>query len=315
MSDLQVRPIPKPFLFWLLPLLSVASAAIGGDILQVTASSSPWIGQAPLTVQLTATPTILGSPVTGTTCTWTFGDGTPSQTGQTVTHTYTAPGTYTPMVTAVLPAPPGGRTDPNANGWSWTAGDMTALSGTSVVVLPDYFYVIANGTPTSGLVPLTVSFTATTNAGGAAPFTYQWDFGDYSGINTGASPTHTYTMPGIYPVKVVVTDSKGWQSTGMVTIFAAVQGLNVIATATPTSGYAPLGVGFAAAASGGTAPYTFTWKFGDGSTGTGSSVYHTYANPGTYVPMVTATDSTGRWTTTPTASVIAYPEMTGPPMP
>ena len=36
-----------------------------------------------------------------------------------------------------------------------------------------------------------------------------------------------------------------------------------------------------------------SWNFGDGTTGTGSPVAHTFATPGTYVVSVTASDSAG----------------------
>src|SRR5215468_5606627 len=63
----------------------------------VTASADPSIGQAPLTVQLSASASIWGFPPTDPTWSWDFGDGT-SGTGQTVHHTYLEPGTYRAVV-------------------------------------------------------------------------------------------------------------------------------------------------------------------------------------------------------------------------
>jgi hypothetical protein len=40
-------------------------------------------------------------------------------------------------------------------------------------------------------------------------------------------------------------------------------------------------------------PISYSWSFGDGSTGTGSVASHAYAAPGTYAVNVTATDSAG----------------------
>ena len=48
---------------------------------------------------------------------------------------------------------------------------------------------------------------------------------------------------------------------------------------------------FTASASGGTSPFTFSWSFGDGSTGTGSLVTHTYSSAGSYTTALTVEDS------------------------
>ncbi len=48
---------------------------------------------------------------------------------------------------------------------------------------------------------------------------------------------------------------------------------------------------FGALSSGGVPPYMFTWNFGDGATGVGSTVNHEYAAPGTYTARATVTDS------------------------
>ena len=58
--------------------------------------------------------------------------------------------------------------------------------------------------------------------------------------------------------------------------------------ATPTVGSQ---VSFAATASGGVPPYIFAWNFGDSTTGSGSSVTHTYSAQGTYTVALTVTDS------------------------
>ena len=48
---------------------------------------------------------------------------------------------------------------------------------------------------------------------------------------------------------------------------------------------------FSALSSGGVPPYMFTWNFGDGATGVGSTVNHEYAAPGTYTARATVADS------------------------
>src|SRR5260370_15757261 len=67
-------------------------------------------------------------------------------------------------------------------------------------------------------------------------------------------------------------------------------------TASPITGTAPLQVDFTVAGSGGLAPYTYSWDFGDGTTGSGASPSHSYG-VGTFYPAVTVHDAAGgSWT-------------------
>jgi GH25 family lysozyme M1 (1,4-beta-N-acetylmuramidase) len=50
---------------------------------------------------------------------------------------------------------------------------------------------------------------------------------------------------------------------------------------------------FTATVSGGTAPYTYAWTFGDGNTGTGNPATHIYTSTGTVNPLLTVTDKNG----------------------
>jgi PKD repeat protein len=51
----------------------------------------------------------------------------------------------------------------------------------------------------------TVSFTSAVS--GAAPFTYQWNFGDGSMTVPYANPTHSFAIGGSYPVRLRVIDA------------------------------------------------------------------------------------------------------------
>ncbi len=55
----------------------------------------------------------------------------------------------------------------------------------------------------------------------------------------------------------------------------------------------PLTNYFSATTTGGTAPYTYSWDFGDNTTGAGTSPIHTYAQDGLYYVCVTTTDANG----------------------
>src|SRR5256886_1707711 len=50
-------------------------------------------------------------------------------------------------------------------------------------------------------------------------------------------------------------------------------------------------VSFTGSASGGTPPYSYSWSFGDGSTGMGSSAQHTYSSAGTLTVALTVKDN------------------------
>ena len=69
---------------------------------------------------------------------------------------------------------------------------------------------------------------------------------------------------------------------------------------------------FEADSQGGTAPYTYSWDFGDGQQDNEQSPTHTYQNPGTYQVTLTITDSAGQ-TASDTGQVTVHP--TGQPGP
>jgi len=71
-------------------------------------------------------------------------------------------------------------------------------------------------------------------------------------------------------------------------------------------------VTFTASASGGITPYSFGWNFGDGSTGTGSTVNHTYGTAGTFTITLTVKDSGSPQQTTSSQQSVT---ITSPPSP
>ncbi len=62
---------------------------------------------------------------------------------------------------------------------------------------------------------------------------------------------------------------------------------------TPTQGNAPLPVTFTATVTGGVAPFTYAWTFGDSATANTNPATHIYAAAGTYTWHLTVTDSRG----------------------
>ena len=235
-------------------------------------------------------------PCVPTNAVFNFGDGQSITTrGEEANHTYAAPGTYTATVSVT------GMTED---------GSREGFDSVVVIVQPDYFFVTATATPNTGPAPLTPSFTADT-LGGKKPFTYLWNFGDGQ-TSAQPNPSHTYGRMGSYTVRLTVTDSRGWAASATTTVFVAMTAIGVQTAATPTEGYAPLGVHYSASASGGTPPYTFSWRFSNGSTATGATASVTYSAPGSYTAGITVTDSTGNWTVTGAPTVNVYPKMPSP---
>ena len=86
----------------------------------------------------------------------------------------------------------------------------------------------------------------------------------------------------------------------------------VEASATPTSGQAPLVVDFTASATdpNGTAPLgrtAYRWEFGDGSSAFGANQRHRYTTPGTYDAVLTVTDGNGGSASATVQVVVANP--------
>jgi PKD repeat protein len=75
--------------------------------------------------------------------------------------------------------------------------------------------------PTSGTVPLTVTFTdQSTNS----PTSWIWDFGDGTATSSAQNPGHTYNTVGTYSVKLIATNTEGSDEelkTSYITVTAA----------------------------------------------------------------------------------------------
>ncbi|MFA6333561.1 MAG: PKD domain-containing protein [Methanoregula sp.] len=117
---------------------------------------------------------------------WDFGDGTGSEE-QNPTHTYRNDGDYTVSLTVT-------------NQYGSNTKTVPAYTGAGNPPVTDF-----SATPRDGVLPLTVSFTDTSKN---KPGSWLWDFGD-GATSTDQNPSHTYTQPGVYSVRLSVSNHFG----------------------------------------------------------------------------------------------------------
>ena len=222
---------------------------------------------------------------------WDFtGDGVFDRTevvGSNQSWTYTTPGTF--LVTLRI-------TD---NTGLQATGTVQVVVGNKAPV------VTAEASPSNGAPPLAVTFTATaTDSDGIAE--YAWDFdgdGTYESTSTTNTASFTYTAAGIFRPAIRVTDRLGAATRLAVPSIEVrvVEGApSVAATATPSTGNAPLPVSFNATATDpdGHAITEWAWDFdGDGTfdavSTTSAAASFRYTAPGTYYARVRATAADG----------------------
>ncbi len=147
-------------------------------------TGTPTSGLYPLTVQFNLTPMFNNA----TWVNWSWGDGAVTNTSTLLTfnasHTYTSGGTFTVNETAANPS----------------YSNVTSLS--NYITVYNQTASGFTGTPTSGLYPLTATFTLTSMNNNASYV--NWSFGDGTFFNTTTltafNTTHQYTAGGTYTV-------------------------------------------------------------------------------------------------------------------
>lgn len=194
---------------------------------------------------------------------WNFGDGT-SAVGATATHAFGAPGTYT--ITLMV-------TD--------DGGFSSSTSRTVIVQNP----------PTAAFTTRCADYVCTFDGSSSSDsdgtvVAYAWDFGNGT-TSTAASPTVDFGSVGTRSVSLVVTDDDG--ATDTVTQPATA---NKAPTATFGFDCTADDCVFDASASSDSdgAVVSYAWNFGDGSSGAGAVVDHSFPGGGTHTVTLTVTD-------------------------
>ena len=236
---------------------------------------------------------------------WDFnGDGVVAMTStdMTVMHTYAATGAYPARITVV---------------------DNDGLTDTDIAIVtvppPIPPTVSLSASPSDGIAPLDVVFTATATETDGQVVEYLWDFendGVVDQTTTAITATHTYAATETYVAQVVAVDNDGLTDTdiAIVTVLTPIPP-TVTLSVDPTEGAVPLDVTFTAAATdtdGQIAQYR--WDFDGNSvvdqTTMANTTTHLYTTVGTFQPLVTAVDNDGL-IATDTATVIVQPPLTG----
>jgi len=227
-------------------------------------------GCSPLVVHFTNTTT----PMSGTTFDWNLGLGGTDPTSVNASSSYITPGTYTITLTA-------------------RNGSATSTHTMTITVYPSP--IVSFTVNDTAICPgSSVTFTSTSTGGVPGPLICTWNFGDgFSG--TGNPITHTYTASGWYNVTLSVKNSDGCISSLTKAMYIHVftpANINMSAN----SNYfcqAPAHVVFTNLTSG-TGPFTYTWRFGDGSpSSSATDPTHDYSAPGSYNVTLVVTDGNG----------------------
>jgi PKD repeat protein len=189
--------------------------------------------------------------------------------------------------TSISPAIPGMRAGEDiafyVNGFAATAvptmtwindHDMHEIALSAI----DYAPVSASfeAIPTSGVAPLTVTFTNTSSGGYTSTL---WTFGDGLGSSE-RNPTHIFESPGEYTVTLTASGAGGIDTITHTSYITAYTRAQADFVAVPTNGQAPLTVVFTNTSTG---DYdTSLWTFGDEQSGTALHPTHIYTAEGVY---------------------------------
>ncbi len=225
---------------------------------------------------------------------WNFNDGSPINNNASTNHTFFAAGKYTISLTVL---------DEDGITTNTASQQITLTLSSGKNIFPTASIEIPPPTP-AGPAPLAVTLDAGGSTDPDGSITqYEWDFGDGTHITGSSDQTsHQYLTAGNYTATVIVTDNQGASSKPASSQLIMVSGRSggeatptATITASRTSGSAPVVVTFNGADS---TPSKqagkisrYSWNFGDGSSGSGRKIQHSFKDPGQYEVLLMVTDS------------------------
>ncbi|MBN9482918.1 MAG: hypothetical protein BGO70_08575 [Bacteroidetes bacterium 43-93] len=220
--------------------------------------------------------TIVDSSLGADTYSWNWGDGnTSTQTGGTLTHTYSSYGSYTITLNV------SNNTYGCNSSWSRTINlqPLTPTFNADTTNCANTFFLMSAG--------------ASSNIK-----SYYWDLGNGISFTDTASSFYTqYNNGGIYTVKLVVTDANGCKDSLTKTNYMHVGGATVSFSGTPRVGCLPLHVAFTdnSTPNGGFAIVSRSWNFGYGAdvVTTADTISKDYIYGGTWSVALKVTDANG----------------------
>ncbi|MDI9393997.1 MAG: PKD domain-containing protein [Euryarchaeota archaeon] len=162
--------------------------------------------------------------------------------------------------------------------------------GSAAYVANESFFAEFSASPLSGIAPLTVKFTDSSNG---SPTNWEWDFNSDGIIDsTEKNPIYTYSTPGIYSATLTATNSTVSDEITKSNYITVEKGPTADFSASPLSGIAPLTVRFTDSSTGN--PTKWEWDFNSDGTidSTEKNPVYTYSTAGTYSVTLTVTNST-----------------------
>lgn len=148
-----------------------------------------------------------------------------------------------------------------------------------------------NASPNKGCSPATIKYI---NQSTGTSLTYFWDLGN-GNTSTIKDPQAIYYAPGLYTVKLIVTDVKGKKDSVTRTKYSEVF-KNPIADfdATSRNGCTPFDPGLTDKSTRGSAMITqWTWDYGNGMVSTNQTPYYAYTAEGVYTISLLVKDANG----------------------